>query len=126
MGEIDSHVALARTALDNAIARLEAELASFSAKRKPNAPRVDAKKIASKCESIPDGQDLSELVEKLVLFDTADGDAGGQSRPDSLAQKASRFAGQLVPLTSVALGLVGRILDGSTVASELRGSPILR
>jgi tetratricopeptide (TPR) repeat protein len=116
MSETDSHLAVAKAKLDRAIAKLNEELAACSAKKKATIPRLEVQQIASGCESIAGTQDPSSLVEKLILLNISADDSETKSKSESFIRKASDFLDQLVPLISVALGIVGRILNGSTMA----------
>ena len=114
MADADAHLEKARADLDKAIAKLSDRLTE-SASKQNKSPPLTREKLSS---SGAGGQDDAALISRLVNLSLDD--YFSTAKPDKpIAGKVSSFVSSLLPLTLVALGLVGKAFDAS-----LMGVPV--
>jgi tetratricopeptide (TPR) repeat protein len=114
--EDSSYLTAAEAKLNEAVAKLNEELAVCTSKKKLGGSGIEAQKVRLGVETIASAQDASSLVEKLIHLNFSTNDMEAKSKSKITTQKVSDFLNQLVPLMSVALGIIGHILEGSTAA----------
>ena len=110
--------------LNHAVDKFNEEFTVLAAKKKSSIPRLTVQQIAHSFDSVAttgDSQNASKdfhrVVEKLMLLNvSADQDTETLSTSKKMVQKTSDFVGKLLPLTSVALSLVGQTFGGSAMS----------
>jgi len=121
MVEEDEHIAIARRGLDEAITRLSEKLAELSDNGQKQSPSLTSLVKLQPRANSDDGEDGSAVVNQLisVSLDSYSRTGSADKSTRRLRDKVATFVSSLLPLTSVALGVVGKAFDAS-----LMGVPI--
>src|SRR6187551_950294 len=110
--EADKHLMKARRELDDAIKTLNSKIAGVAAGKKlPTRTHILPLESPMSDFDEVDEDAISDLVDGLLHIDTKDPFDRNSTQPQK--KKLSSMIYNILPLASVALGLVGKTLEGS-------------
>jgi tetratricopeptide (TPR) repeat protein len=104
----------AQAELDLAVDKLNEEITASSTKKSSASSRLDHRHLSS----LSDSDSTSSLVERIIQLDLSDTTAN-DAKAKPLMRKASTFMSSLVPLASVALGVIGNVAEGSAMGAPV-------
>jgi len=116
--EADKHLMKARRELDDAIKTLNSKIAGVAAGKKlPTRTHILPLESPMSDFDEVDEDAISDLVDGLLHIDTKDPFDRNSTQPQK--KKLSSMIYNILPLASVALGLVGKTLEGSSLGAPV-------